>query len=91
MKNSYVADLTPDQNVTSFFLVCDKELRTGSTGKPYLRLSLGDRSGVMEARMWENFEKDAASFSRDDFVKVQARVDVFNRSEERRVGKECRL
>lgn len=87
MKNNYVADLAPDQNVTTFFLVCDKEVRTGSTGKPYLRLSLGDRSGVMEARMWENFEKDAAGFSRDDFVKVQGRVDLFNGKRQLRVDK----
>lgn len=87
MKNTYVADLAPDQNITAFFLVCDKELRTGSTGKPYLRLSLGDRTGMMEARMWENFEKDAAGFARDDFVKVQGRVDLFNGKRQLRVDK----
>jgi 3'-5' exoribonuclease len=87
MKPAYVADLVPDQNVTTFFLVCEKELRTGASGKPYLRLALGDRSGVLEARMWENFEKDAAGFSRDDFVKVQGRVDLFNGRKQLRVDK----
>ncbi|MBI3406216.1 MAG: phosphohydrolase, partial [Acidobacteria bacterium] len=85
MKNAYVADLAADQSVTAFFLVCDKEIRTGNSGKPYLRLALGDRSGVIEARMWENFEKDAAGFSRDDFVKVQGRVDLFNGRKQLRV------
>lgn len=87
MKNNYVHDLAADQSVTSFFLVCDKEVRTGTSGKPYLRLALGDRTGVMEARMWENFEKEAAGFSRDDFVKAQGRVDLFNGRKQLRVEK----
>lgn len=87
MKTAYVTDLAADQSVTAFFLVCDKEIRTGNSGKPYLRLSLGDRTGVIEARMWENFERDAASFSRDDFVKVQGRVDLFNGRKQLRVDK----
>jgi 3'-5' exoribonuclease len=85
MKSAYVADLAADQSVTTLFLVCEKELRTGNSGKPYLRLSLGDRTGAIEARMWENFEKDAAGFSRDDFVKVQGRVDLFNGKRQLRV------
>lgn len=77
MKPAFVADLAADQAVTSFFLVCDKEIRTGHSGKPYLRLELGDRTGTIEARMWENFEEPAANVARDDFVKVQARVEAY--------------
>jgi 3'-5' exoribonuclease len=77
MKPAYVADLTPDQNITAFFLVFEKEVRSTREGKPYLRLELGDRTGTVEARMWDRFEESAAAISRDDFVKVQGRVDVF--------------
>ncbi len=77
MKTAYVADLTPDQSITSFFLVCEKEVRSTRDGKPYLRLELGDRTGTVEARMWDRFEDSAASISRDDFVKVQARVETY--------------
>jgi 3'-5' exoribonuclease len=77
MKSAYVSDLTADQNITSYFLVCEKEIRTGQSGKPYLRLELGDRTGTMEARMWDGFEEQAAGIARDDFVKVQGRVDLY--------------
>src|SRR3990172_8860801 len=77
MKSAYVSDLTADQNITSYFLVCEKEIRTGQSGKAYLRLELGDRTGTIQARMWENFEERPAGVARDDFVKVQARVDVY--------------
>jgi len=40
-------------------------------------MELGDCTGKVEARMWDNFERDAALFERDDFVKVQARVENY--------------
>ena len=63
--------------ITSFFLVCEKELRSTREGKPFLRLELSDRSGTIEARVWENAEQVAATFDRDDIVKVQARVESY--------------
>jgi 3'-5' exoribonuclease len=77
MKTLFVKDLTADQPITSFFLVHEKEIRNSSSGKPYLRMELGDRSGTVEARMWEQFEVLAKSVGRDDFVKVQARVEIY--------------
>jgi 3'-5' exoribonuclease len=77
MKTAYVSDLTPDTTITSFFLVCEKELRSTREGKPFLRLELGDRSGAIEARLWDNVEGLAALFERDDVVKVQARVENY--------------
>jgi 3'-5' exoribonuclease len=77
MKTVFVSDLKPDQSITSFFLVCEKEIRATREGKSYLRLELGDRTGPIEARMWEGFERDAATFANEDFVKVQARVESY--------------
>src|SRR5260370_29074367 len=77
MKTSYVTDLSSEQNITSFFLVCEKEIRNTREGKPYLRLELGDRSGTIEARMWDQFESAVKDVNRDDFVKVQARVEIY--------------
>jgi 3'-5' exoribonuclease len=77
MKQAFVSALLADQSITSYFLVCEKEIRATREGKSYLRLELGDRTGTIEARMWDGFESDAASFQRDDFVKVQARVESY--------------
>src|SRR5215469_6311758 len=77
MKNLFVRDLTADQTITGFFLVHEKEIRNSVSGKPYLRMELGDCSGTVEARMWEQFETPAKAVNRDDFVKVQARVEIY--------------
>ena len=77
MKTLFVKDLTADQSITTFFLVHEKEIRNTTGGKAYLRMELGDRSGTVEARMWEQFEVAAKDVGRDDFVKVQARVEIY--------------
>jgi 3'-5' exoribonuclease len=77
MKPAYVADLAPDTSVTTFLLVGEKELRATREGKPFLRLELSDRTGTIEARVWENVEYVVAAFDRDDIVKLQARVESY--------------
>lgn len=77
MKTAFVTDLGTEQTITSFFLVHEKEIRNTRDGKAYLRLELGDRSGTIEARMWDQFEAAAKDFARDDFVKVLARVEIY--------------
>src|SRR6202162_6519763 len=75
MKQSFVSSLQDGQTVTSHFLVCEKEIRATREGKSYLRLELGDATGRVEARMCEGFDRSA--FERDDFVKIQARVENY--------------
>jgi 3'-5' exoribonuclease len=77
MKTLFVSDLTGELSITSFFLVHAKELRNTKEGKAYLRLELGDRSGTIEARMWTKFEPLAHDIARDDFVKVEGRVELY--------------
>jgi len=77
MKTPFVSDLAGDQSITAFFLVHAKEIRNTKEGKPYLRMELGDRTGTLEARMWTKFELPAHDIARDDFVKVEGRVELY--------------
>ena len=77
MKQSFVSNLQDNQAVTTYFLVCEKEVRATREGKTYLRIEFGDATGRVEARMWDGFERVATLFERDDFVKVQARVETY--------------
>ncbi len=86
MKTSFVTDLLSEQNITSFFLVHEKEVRSTREGRSYLRLELGDKSGTIEARMWEQFEVIAKDIHRDDFVKVQARVEIYRNKPQLSLG-----
>jgi 3'-5' exoribonuclease len=77
MKTPFVSDLAAEQSILTFFLVNEKEIRNTRAGKAYLRLELGDRSGTIEAVMWDQAEAAAKDIGRGDVVKVNARVESY--------------
>ncbi len=77
MKELYVSDLQPNQVIVSSFLVQSKDMRFKKSGEGYLSLSLSDKTGEVEAKIWENVDALDPGFERDDFVKVKAAVQVF--------------
>ena len=76
MKSPYVSELQPNQVVTATLLVQHKEVRQKKTGEPYLSLTLGDRTGDIDARMWDNAAEVMDTFDRDDFLKVRGLLQV---------------
>jgi 3'-5' exoribonuclease len=78
MKSSYVNELEPDHVITTSFLVHSKEIRQKKSGELYLSLMLGDRTGELDAKMWDNVADVLDAFDRDDFVKVKGLIQVFH-------------
>jgi 3'-5' exoribonuclease len=78
MKSPYIKELEPNQIVSTFFLVQNKEIRQKKTGEPYLSLSLCDRTGELDAKMWDNVVEVMETFERDDFVKVKGLIQIFH-------------
>lgn len=82
MKELYVGTLVANEVATAQFLVLSKDIRQKKTGEPYLSLHLADRTGEIEAKMWDNVAEIMESFDRDDFVKVKGIVQIYqNRSQ----------
>jgi 3'-5' exoribonuclease len=77
MKSPYIGELQPNQVITGVFLVQTKDIRQKKTGEPYLSLVLGDRSGDIDAKMWDNVAEVLESFDRDDFVRVKGLMQVY--------------
>jgi 3'-5' exoribonuclease len=78
MKSPYVNELEASQTVTTSFLVHAKEIRQKKTGEPYLSLLLGDRTGDLDAKMWDNVSEVMEAFDRDDFVKIKGLVQIYH-------------
>lgn len=77
MKSPYVSDLQPDQIVHGTFLVVHKDVRQKKSGDPYLSLVLCDRTGELDAKMWDNAAEVLDAFQRDDFVRVKGLLQIF--------------
>jgi 3'-5' exoribonuclease len=65
------------QKVTDYYLVKSKRAKTTRTNKTYLDLDLGDRTGQVNAKVWDAGAAMADSFGRGDVVKIQATVDEY--------------
>src|SRR5580692_2941246 len=78
MKTPTVRELKPNETATAVFLVHSKEIRQKRTGEPYLSLQLGDRSGEIDAKMWDNVAEVMDTFDRDSFVKIRGLMQLYN-------------
>ena len=74
MKEPSIADLAKYENqaITGFFVVSAKQVRSKKDGSLYFALTLADRTGQLEARMWET--ADAGEFAAGDIVKLRGQV-----------------
>lgn len=82
MKDLFIENLTSYEEgrlFDSFFLVLSKQQRATKNGKPYLNLMLGDKTGQLEARVWEPGDpRIAKDFDRGQIVKIRGCVSRFN-------------
>jgi 3'-5' exoribonuclease len=77
MKDFFVADAAKfdGQSITSFFAISTMSLREKKGGGGhYLALTLTDKTGAFEARMWEEFASAVASCAEGCYVKAQGQV-----------------
>src|SRR5690348_16055216 len=79
MKDFYICDCVRHENkvVTSTFVVVAKQIKPKKSGEPYLALTLGDRSGQLEAKMWDNVEEVLEAFEQDDFLKIKGLINKY--------------
>src|SRR5246500_2256806 len=79
MKDFFICDCAQHENkvITSSFVVVSKQVKPKKTGEPYLALTLGDRSGHIEAKMWDNVEDAIDVFEQDDFIKVKGLLNKY--------------
>ncbi|ABF43294.1 metal dependent phosphohydrolase [Candidatus Koribacter versatilis Ellin345] len=80
MKEFYICNCVQQENkvITSQFVVVSKQIKAKKNGEPYLALTLGDRSGSVDAKMWDNVEEFLNAFEQDDFVKVKGLINKYN-------------
>ena len=80
MKEFYISDAARFENqvITTSFVVVSKQAKPKKSGEIYLALTLGDRTGHLDAKMWDNVADHINCFEQDDFVKVRGLLNRFN-------------
>jgi 3'-5' exoribonuclease len=80
MKSFYIADAARFENqaVMSFFVISAVNVREKTSGGQYLALTMADKSGQFEARMWDNIAAVLESCKAGCYVKVDGLVSAYN-------------
>src|SRR3984893_9704292 len=79
MKEFFVSECLQYENkvVTTSFVVVSRQVKPKKSGEPYLALTLGDRSGHLEAKMWDNVGDAIDACNQDDFVKIKGLINKY--------------
>lgn len=96
---AFIVDIKDRDRVSGTFLVQQKQVPLNKNDKPYIAMTLMDRTGTIEARVWDNVEHFAPLFDSGDFIetsgtavayqgKVQLKVEKLKRLEPKSVDPE---
>ena len=79
MKDFFLSECSRFENkvIVSSFVVITKQVKPKKTGEPYLALTLGDRCGQIDAKMWDNVEHALDAFEQEDFLKVKGLLNKY--------------
>src|SRR5260370_40591140 len=78
VRKVYVRDLEEKERVQTVFLVTRKARNVGRTGKTFLVLMLADKTGDIDARIFDGIDQLEAQFAVGDYVLVQGGVSIFH-------------
>lgn len=77
-KKIFIKDITEDQTmVNDYFVVAKKATYTTKANTKYMSLSLKDKSGIIEAKVWDRVEELNGFFDKNDIVYVKARPRLY--------------
>jgi 3'-5' exoribonuclease len=77
VSKQFVAEIKDRDSVSAVFLVKDKIMAMAKNGKPYMNLRLMDKSGDVDAKVWDNVDSLDKLFDKDDFVQVRGKASVY--------------
>ena len=75
----FISELNENDRVNEIFFCKQKQLCKAKTGKNYLFLVLQDKTGVINAKIWDSdINCEIEKFEQNDFVKIDGFVNFYN-------------
>ena len=83
----YIRDLREGDFIKNEIYLCkSKQILTGKSGKEYVSLILQDKTGTIDAKIWD-FNSEIEQYEAMDFVHIDARVTSFQEALQLNVSK----
>lgn len=77
MKGIFVSDINKEMDVKDFFLVVKKGIYSSRNNTKYASVKLKDKTGSIDARIWDKVDELTAAFERNDIVYVESKARMY--------------
>ncbi|MBL8953563.1 MAG: hypothetical protein JNK82_22500 [Myxococcaceae bacterium] len=78
MRKVFAKDAKPGATLNTVFRVADKNRHTAKSGKVFLTMTLLDKSGRLDGRIFDNVDAAEAGFENGDYLLVSGKVALFH-------------
>ena len=85
MKKKFINTFKVNEQVDSCFLLKKKNLKLTKRDKPYIEMTLLDKTGAIEGRLWDDAEKFNMVAETGDIVHIKGVVDKFREEKQFKV------
>ena len=82
----YIEDLQEDERILEHYLCKEKKLNKSKNGKNYLNLTLLDKTGTINGKVWE-LNNDIHNFNEGEFIKIDGIVTMFNNERQIKISR----
>lgn len=72
----YINEFREGENVVGHYLCKNRQTLKSRAGKSYLSLKLQDKTGTVDAKVWD-LNNDIKSFEENDFIKIDANAIIY--------------
>ena len=73
----WVKDITEQNTIRGLYLAKEKRMGVTRNNRPFISLILSDRTGEIEARIWEGAEEISQRFQEGDVVEIKGDADSY--------------
>ncbi len=77
-KMKYIENFKESDNISDIYLIKHKQAAVTKNGKPYENLILQDKTGTIDAKIWEPNSAGIEDFDTLDYVEIFGTVNSFN-------------
>jgi 3'-5' exoribonuclease len=77
MKQVFIQDIVRDTEVKDYFLVSKKAIYSTRNNTKYASIKLKDKTGSIEARIWDRVDELAADFDQNDIVFIESKAKLY--------------
>lgn len=90
-KGGFISEMKQGCNVKAVFMVSEKRLLTTRGGRPYARLQLIDKTGEIQAMIWDDPKEKTSDIEPGSVVGVRGNIELYDNRLQIRIDKIVRL